>query len=108
MVKDRGTSFPTSVEPKSLSQIGESPRGACRWLLNDESREQPSLTTFLRRNLAYTCRLLDEILRIMFATTFAGQCLPMVSREGGQCQCRSTKRGARTGPLVFSVRCSTN
>ena len=44
----------------------------------------------------------------MFAVMFAGQCLPTWSDAVGECQCRSTKRGARTGPLVFSVGCSTN
>jgi len=33
---------------------------------------------------------------------------PMWSKAVTRCQCRSIKRRARTGPLVFSVRCSTN
>src|SRR6266849_3328692 len=41
----------------------------------------------------------------LFAVMFAGQHLPMRSSAVVDCQCRSTKRGARTGPLVFSVRC---
>ena len=44
----------------------------------------------------------------MFAVMFAGQSLPMGSNGVVECRCRSTKRGDRTGPLVFSVRCSTN
>src|SRR5712692_10877463 len=40
----------------------------------------------------------------LFAVMFAGQHLPMRSSAVVDCQCRSTKRGARTGPLVFSVR----
>ena len=36
-----------------------------------------------------------------------GQCLPMGSNRVEGCQCRSAERGSRTGPLVFSVRCST-
>ncbi len=42
----------------------------------------------------------------VFAVVFAGRYVPMRSNAVGECQCRSIKRGARTGPLVFSVRCS--
>ena len=44
----------------------------------------------------------------LFAVMFAGQPLPMGSTTVKRCQWRSTKRGARTGPLVFSVRGPTD
>jgi len=45
--------------------------------------------------------------RKMFATMFAGRCRPMRSFVIGTNQWGSTKRGVRTGPLVFSVRCAS-
>ncbi len=49
-----------------------------------------------------------RIVAKMFAVVFAGQCAPMGSDVASECRCWRTKRGAGTGPLVFSVRCSIN
>src|SRR5713101_92537 len=37
---------------------------------------------------------------------FAGPCVPMGSTLVRRGQCRSTRRGVRTGPLVLVIRCA--
>jgi len=53
-------------------------------------------------------QLREVVLRNHVCRTVCRSVPAMRSNVVKECQCQSTKRGARTGPLVFSVRCSIN